>query len=158
MAQFKFRLDTVLRQRELEETVAQSAVAEARRKVVAIEEELRDLQGQSDAAAQWMSAGRHLQGPINLQTLAAHRRYLNSVATVGGDKVRRLALAQRDVETARQRLAEAARRRKAIETLRDKQEQQWRTDRRRREDAAADEAATQMTFAKQTASTPIGLT
>ena len=150
MPQFTFRLDAVLRQRELAERRAQAALAEAARKVAALEDDLRQLQASAEDAGQWMNDGR-LQGPINLQLLAAHRRYLNSVASVGGEQVRRLALARRDADAARAALADAAKRRGALETLRDKQRDQWLSDRKRREAAADDEAATQMTFANRRA-------
>ena len=139
---FTFRLDAVLKQRKLAETLAQKDVAEAQRAAQAAEDELRSLQATSDSAGAFMRDG-NLQGPINLQLLAAHRRYVNSVAVVGREQMQRLALARQKVEAARQVLAEKARARMALQTLRDKQEAQWRKDRARREAKTADEVATQ---------------
>ena len=143
---FVFRLAAVLRQRELAETLAQKTLAERRRDAAAVEDELRALQGGNHAAGAFMADGR-LSGPINLQLLAAHRRYLNSVATVGRAKIRRLAVAREAVEAARRDLAEAARRAAALRALRDKAEAAYRLDLKRKQDKADDEAAVQRAHA-----------
>lgn len=145
MQPFKFPLAAVLRQRELEERLAHKAVAEKLEVVREIEGELRQLQHTSEEAGQWLREGR-LQGPINLQTLAAHRRYVNSVAVVGREQMQRLVIARQAAEETRKHLAEAAKRRKAVEKLRDKQEAEWRKSRARREAKLADESATQRSY------------
>ena len=137
-----FRLGAVLKLRERDETLAQRKLADARRVAAGIEDELRDLQRTSESAGSFMRDG-HLSGPINLQLLASHRRYVNSVAVVGRERMRKLALARQAVEAARAELAEAAKRRMAIERLRDKAEARRRGEAQRRSAKVADEAAVQ---------------
>ncbi|MEM6313304.1 MAG: flagellar FliJ family protein [Planctomycetota bacterium] len=152
MAQFVFPLEAVLRQRETLHRAALDRLAQAEARVSAIEAELRMLQSDSDATARWMLSGQ-LTGPINLQVLATHRRYVNSVASVGRASVQRLALAKRQADELRTQAAETAKHVKVIEKLRDRAHEQWLTERKRKQQIADDETATQMSFANRAAPT-----
>lgn len=150
MARFVFRLHAVLQQREVQHRAVLDRLAQADAHVAAIENELRQLQRQSEDTARWMHSDQ-LTGPINLQVLATHRRYVNSVASVGRASVQRLALAKRSADAVRKEAAETGKRVKVIEKLRDRDHEQWLADRKRKEQIANDETATQMSFANRLA-------
>ncbi|MEM8874946.1 MAG: flagellar FliJ family protein [Planctomycetota bacterium] len=152
MARFVFRLEAVLRQREAEHRAALERLGHAQAQVAAIENELRELQRQSDETARWMRDDQ-MTGPINLQVLATHRRYVNSVASVGRASVQRLAIAKRSADAVALEVAEVAKRLKVIEKLRDRDHEQWLADRKRKQQVADDETATQMSFANREAET-----
>ena len=60
----------------------------------------------------------------------------------------RMAAVRLKLNEARRHLAEAAKDRKILEKLRERQEEAWRADLRRREAAETDEIASQMTYRK----------
>ena len=143
MAQFKFRLTAVLRQRKRDEQEAQRNLATQAAVVNQLQDSLRALNSELQANADAMR--HYLQGKLDMQYLAAHRRYTGSMQRRGNEIVAQIAAAQKKVDEARIVLSEAAKRRKAIETLRDKQLDRWKLDQARRDTAATDEIASQLT-------------
>jgi flagellar export protein FliJ len=81
-----------------------------------------------------------------MQFLAAHRRFLVGMQRQAVGIAQKMALVQRAVDDARAALAEAARQRKVIEKLREKQLQRWRADIERRELAQLDEIGMQLAY------------
>ena len=143
MAQFKFPLAAVLRHRKHIEDQKQLALS-------ALEAQMREHEA---AMAQIRSSVREnledlrknrLLGPIDLTFLTAHRRYMLGAqrqATVLGQK---MSLLQRQIDDARAALIEAAKQRKIMEKLAERQKQRWTDDQTRRELAELDDVTQRM--------------
>jgi flagellar FliJ protein len=76
--------------------------------------------------------------------LAAHRRYIASVQRKGTVMAQKMALIQRELDTARSALSEAAKQRKILEKLREKQLERWTVEINRKEGAELDEVSMRM--------------
>jgi flagellar FliJ protein len=145
MAKFDFKLEGVLRQRKHVEQEKQRVVAEKQKVLVEIQNQLRQLQEALQSTNEDVRKN-HLVGRLNMDFIAAHRRFLAGMQRQGVQVMQRLALAQRALDEARLELAEAARGRKAIEKLREKQLERWRADQSRRELAEMDEIGMQLAY------------
>jgi flagellar FliJ protein len=143
VAKFVFKLEGVLRQRVYAERECQRALAALRQQMSDLQEQLRMLNGSVQSANEDVRAN-HLTGKLDMNFLAAHRRYLVAVQRQGMELAQRMALLQRQVDTAQQALAEAAMQRKVIEKLREKQLERWKSEESRKEMAALDEVAMQL--------------
>ena len=143
MAQFTFKLRAVLRQRDLLEQECQRdlAIVEAQR--VVIQTDLKRLDETVRAALADLRQNQ-LTGELNLSFLAAHRRFMMAMQRQGALQVQKLDAAQKKVDAARVKLAEAAKQRRIIEKLRDQQHAAWAEAINRKETAAMDEIAMQM--------------
>lgn len=150
MAQFKFKLQPILRHRETLERERQRDYALALAKVKDLQDQLTNLnQILTDTNADVRD--NRLTGRIDINFITAHRRYLLGVQRKAMDLVTQIATAQSQAETARANLAEAAKQKKVLEKLREKQEQRWKEESARKEATQLDEVSTQM-FVQQ--STP----
>ena len=145
MAKFVFRLDGVLKQREQLERQRQRDMAIALAELTALQEQLRAVEGTQSAATTDLRDNR-LVGRIDLAFLAAHRRFMLATQRKGMAIVQQIAVAQRKVDEARLALAEAAKGRKAIETLRDKRHDEWRRDEAKKEADVLDEVGMQLSY------------
>ena len=144
MAQFKFQLDGVLRQRRLAEEQRQRELAVTRGEMTALEAELRAM----DASMNESTAGvrENLVGRVDLSYLAAHRRFTVSMQRKAIILAQQMAAVQVRIDAAQRALAEAAMQRKVIEKLRERREAEWRADLSRREMADLDEVATRIGY------------
>src|ERR1700722_11134814 len=113
-----------------------------------VEQELRSLNLSMQAASEDMRRG-HLIGRLDMGLLAAHRRYNAAMQRKGQGLVQRLAAMQPQLAAKRAELIEAAKRRKAIEMLKQRKFELWQADQARLEQAALDEVSNQMFFADQ---------
>jgi flagellar FliJ protein len=145
MARFVFRLESVLRQRKRAEQEAQRELAHRQATLVSFQNDLQALDEALRAASDDMR-NNHLTGALDLNFLAAHRRFVNAMQRQGMNLVQKIAAAQRAVDEARALLAEAAKRRKVIEKLREKQLARWQQEQDRRETAAMDEIGSQIGY------------
>jgi flagellar FliJ protein len=152
MAQFKFQLNGVLRHRGNVEHERQRVLAEAQARQVELEFQLRALDEEVRTSNEEMRRS-HLTGRLDLSLMAAHRRYLTATQRRAVEIAQRIAVAQKTVEEARLAVVIAARDRKVLEKLRDKQAAVWQADVQRRELAAQDEVAMQMTYRNATSGT-----
>jgi flagellar FliJ protein len=143
MARFQFKLHAVARQRELIEEQKQRALAGLRMQMGVLEAEFRKLDGQMRVVNEDLRAN-HLTGPLDVSYLVAHRRYVLATQRQGLALAQKMAALQRQIETARGELAEAAKNRKAIEKLREKQFGRWKEEQDRKEMAELDEVGQQM--------------
>lgn len=143
MPKFQFKLQSVLRHREIIEQAKQRDHAVALAKVKAVQDELSALnatmQSTNDDVRQ-----NHLVGRLDVSFITAHRRFLMGMQRKAIDLVADLTKAQREAEAARQAVAEAAKQRKILEKLRETQEARWRAERSRKEAAATDEVNMQL--------------
>lgn len=146
MATFRFNLEGVLRHRKHLEQQHQRAVGELVAQMTAMQAELQTLNDTvSDSTEQLRTS--HLTGSIDLGYLTAHRRFMLATRAKAAELLQRMARLQQQIDQARQRLAEAAKQRKIIEKLKEKQFDRWRDDQQRKELAALDEIGMQLSFA-----------
>lgn len=145
MARFVFGLQTVLEQRETEETLCQRELFEAQLAQRKLLDELAELETQIQGANDTMRS-EHLVGTLKPIMIATHRRYLIAMKQQVFSLAERIAAARTTVEAKQRKLAEAAKNRKVIELLRDKQKSRWTAEQDRREQAAADDVAMQIGF------------
>ena len=145
MAKFVFQLHAVLRHREIVEQEKQRAFAAAAAAVTAAKGELKRLDESVQQALADLRAN-HLTGSLDLSFLAAHRRFMLAMQRQGLVLMQKLQEAQKKVDAAQAELAEAAKQRKIIEKLRERQLARWAAEVNRKEAAQLDEVATQMTY------------
>jgi flagellar protein FliJ len=143
MAQFKFKLQAVHRQRELLEQERRREFAVAQGKLVLEQQELKRLDETVRLAVTDLRENQ-LIGPLNLSFLAAHRRFMLAMQRQGLAQLAKVDAAKKVVDAVRVRLLEAAKQKKIIEKLREHQELEWKEAAARKETAALDEIATQM--------------
>lgn len=145
MAKFVFKLAAVLRHRELVEQEKLRLFSEAQARLKALEGELADLQHAVEEANQDLRRNR-LVGSLDVTFLISHRRFLLGMQRKGMEMVGRIAQAQREAAQAQVALAEAARARKVLEKLRERQLERWREEQARKELAMLDEVGGQLGF------------
>jgi flagellar FliJ protein len=145
MSKFIFKLEGVLRQRKHAEQEKQRELAVKQRYFVELQNALLQLQQTMQGTNEDLRRN-HLIGRLNMEFLAAHRRFLVGMQRQLMATAQRIALAERAVNEARLALGEAAKQRKAIEKLREKQLTRWREDLARREQAEMDEIGMQLAY------------
>jgi flagellar FliJ protein len=144
MAKFTFKLEALLRQRKRDEQECQRLLAVQAAVVNAAQEAVRRINETVHAGQE--DVRRHLMGKLDMGFLTAHRRFMGAVQRQVVELVQKVAVANKQLEEARAKLAEAARRRKAIEKLREKQFDRWRIEQARRESALGDEIGNQLAY------------
>lgn len=140
---FRFRLETVRKLRRQAQDVQRRAVADVVRTVGLVEERIagltRQLHGTTDQSRNAQQARR-----LDMASLRGHQFYRSwlhrQITEADAELTRRKA----QLEAERARLAEASKRLKVIEKLRERQWTRYRTGVAREEQAAADEAALTM--------------
>ena len=145
MAKFVFKLEGVLRQREQVEQEKQRILAARQSQLVELQNMLLQIQREVSASNDDIRQN-HLVGRLNMEFLAAHRRFLTGMQRQAMGAIQKMQLAQRAVDEARAALAEAAKERKAIEKLREKQLERWQSEQNRRELAEMDEIGMQLAY------------
>lgn len=145
MARFVFKLEALLEARQRAEKDRQRELAERAAVVVECEQQLKNLDTQVKTATDDVREN-HLTGKLDLNFLAAHRRFLGAMQRSAMDVVQKLANASKRVDEARVVLVEAAKQRKVIEKLREKQLERWKAEQARRELADLDEVGGQIAF------------
>ena len=145
MAQFTFKLDAVLRHRKRVEEERQRDLAQVTARLVTLEAELRAM----DSTVQQTLADlreKHLVGRLDMHFIAAHRRFMLATQRKAAGLIERVAAVQREVDAARGALAEAAKQRKVIDKLRERQLERWKFDQDRKELAQQDEINVRMGY------------
>jgi flagellar protein FliJ len=145
MPAFDFKLDGVLRHRKHVEKLHQRNVAQAHAQVSAVEADLRELDRSVRAASDELRANQ-LVGRIDLDFLSAHRRFIGAVQRKAIQLAQKLTIAQSLLEQRRSELTEAAKQRKILEKLQERQFQRWQSDTQRREYIQANELGMQIAF------------
>lgn len=141
MPRFDFPLQGVLRHRYHVEEQRQRELARLRQEMNAAEETLRTMDQTVQANVADVRQNR-LTGKLDLSFLAAHRRYMAAAQRQAVQVAQRMALIQRQIDEAQHALAEAAKQRKIIEKLREKQHARWAGEVARKEAADLDEVNT----------------
>lgn len=141
MAQFKFKLQPVLDQRAREEKLVQRELAERQGDVLRLEGELKALEREV-LSANGFVRDESAAGRLGVGLLQQHRRYLFGVRGRVGAVVDGLGKARLAREAAVRKVADAARQRRTVELLRDKQKERWTEGEHRRELALQDDVNT----------------
>lgn len=141
MARFVFRYRTLLKQAVATENLRQRDLAAVLRKQLILQNQLREMQQTIRDSKQQL--GERLVGKVDLTAVREVARFTGDSSARGRQIVQRLAGLEKSIEVARAALTEAMRRRKSLETLREKDHQRWLLDERRRETAELDEVAAQ---------------
>jgi len=141
MAKFRFTLQPVLEQRLAVERQRQVEVARLERHRFELEGRVREAQGQIEAAS-----GRRREalasgdgGRVDLEQLRGHAGEMAWWDRRAREGAVELAGVLKRLSGAREALAEAVRGRRAIERLRERRLEEWRSEMARRERAEADE-------------------
>jgi len=145
MARFIFKLEAVLRQRKQIEQQKMRDLAIRQQAVVALQEDLQKLNGQAQTAMTDLRDNR-LIGSINLSFLSAHRRFIMAMGRQAMGIAHKIAQGQKLVDEARLILAEAAKNRKAIEKLREKQQEIWQREQTYKESMELDEIGMKLAY------------
>ena len=145
MPRFVFPLEAVLRHRTHAEQERMRELAVVQGEMTRLQQELKALNDSLQAGAQDMKSN-HLTGPIDVAYLAAHRRFTVAMQRKGQTLVQDMARQQKKVDDAQRLLAEAAKERKVIEKLREKQFERWKEETMRKEQAEADEVGAQFGY------------
>jgi flagellar FliJ protein len=146
MAKFDFQLEAVLKHRKNREQEKQRALAVVQGELTKLHNELMALD-QSVKSANDDMRQNHLTGKLDLVFMAAHRRFLVATQMRAGELIQQMTGVQRQVDAARKELAAAAKDRKVIEKLRERQHARWAADIARKETAEMDEIGMQLGFA-----------
>jgi len=137
MAEFQFKLDTVLQQRRMIEDQRQRELAKSLRQRMILLDQLRLMQTSITDSKRDLRDG--LVGNVDMDRVAHFARYSGQTTARAQAIVSKLATIERQTEMHRQQLVEATQARKAIERLREKQFRKWKTEQDRREAAMLDE-------------------
>ncbi len=139
MARFVFSLEPVLKARRRSEETFQRDVAGIERERMRLEEILRGHQRSLVSNKDVLRAG--LTGLIEVRDLRLQANSSLQVMRRAQQIVLELAGVYKRLEAARNRLIEAARRRRAIEFVRERRYEQWEAALNKAETAALDELA-----------------
>jgi flagellar protein FliJ len=143
MAKFVFKLEGVLRQRKHVEQEKMRALATALKHQSDCELELQRL-NQSLEETNDDLRRNHLTGVLDMNFLAAHRRFTNAMFRKSASIQQKIAQAKQKVTEARTILAEAAKQRKVMEKLREKHHERWRAELAAKEFRELDEIGVQL--------------
>ena len=134
---FTFKLEAVLEQRKHVERLRQREVASAQQKLLELQAELDAL------AAVKRASAKDLRGTEKLSaaSLAAHQRFAAAMRHKSVTLNLGIIEARRELDAAQVVLVEAAKHRKVMEKLREREQDRWTEQMRKREAAEADEIA-----------------
>jgi len=145
MARFIFQLEAVLRHRQRIERDRQGDLAVAQKEMVRLEADLRAIDHEVKQATADVRDNR-LTGRLDLNYLAAHRRYMLGMQRKVMALAQKMAAQQKLVEDARRALADASKQKKVMEKLEERQFQRWLAALALREAGELDELTTQLSF------------
>ncbi len=138
MAKFVFQLQGVLRQRTNVEHQRKRDLAEVQTRLSVLDAELRSLDASVRASENDLRTNR-LLGKIDLAFIGAYRRYAVAMHRRAMGIAEKMGAIQVQVDQAKRNLAEAAKRRKIIEKLRERQFARWKEQLAKRDAAEMDE-------------------
>jgi flagellar protein FliJ len=145
MAGFVFKLDGVLRHRTNVEEHRRREMAAIQAQMTALETELGELDGAMRASETDLRQNR-LVGRLDLAFLAAQRRYALALQRKAMGVAQKMAAVRQKLDVARANLAEAARQRKIIEKLRERQLARWKQEQAHHELLELDDVAMRLSY------------
>ena len=140
MAKFKFRLEPVLRQRQMLEDIQQRELAKALRERMILQTQLQTMRQRISQSKFSLSHG--LVGQVDMDEVTGFARYSGQEAERGHQIIIRMAGLEKQIQISRGRLVEATRNRRTIELLRQRHLDRWRRTQQRLEDNEQDELVT----------------
>jgi flagellar FliJ protein len=132
MPKFVFQLDAVLRHRKMLEEQRMRELGHAQAEMAKMQVELRAM----DETTQRVTADlrdNRLTGKLDMAFLAAHRRYVLAMQRKAMELAQRMAAQQQVVDAARRALVEAAKQRKIMDKLKERQHERWKAEHSRKE-------------------------
>ena len=141
MSKFVFKLEPVLKQRQMAEDQKQRQLAQLMRHRMIFHNQLRGIQTQLSDSKGQLADG--LVGKVDLTSISQFARFSGQSQMRAQTIVRQLATLENHIAEAQKQLVEAMRQRKALDLLRDKQYQLWKRTQLRREASRLDDLATQ---------------
>ena len=141
MAKFEFRLEPVLRQRELVEEDRQRDLAKVLRQRMILQTQLQNMQRSITESKHGLADG--LVGKVDLDQVSHFARYSGQQSQRAHQILVRMTDLERQIQEARGLLLNATRDRKRLELLRQRRFDRWRSDQQRREAIEMDELSMQ---------------
>ena len=145
---FIFRLETLLEHRKSLEKECQRKVAEIQQEAQKLVRQIQDAQARIETENKALTRDK-LVGALDMQYIAHEKRFVGNLTMHIALTMRLLAVVDQKLAAARAELLTAAKARKVIEKLREKQYARWRTELDRKEAAAMDEMGTQIAMREQ---------
>ena len=140
---FVFKLDALLELRRQTEKEHQRAVAKIQQDINRLQRQIRNTQVAIHQQNRALAADK-LIGRLDLTYIANEKRFVGNLQLLMVQTMQKLGNVEKDLAAARAKLLEAARERKVIEKLRDKQFARWKQIQDRKEYAILDELGTQV--------------
>jgi flagellar FliJ protein len=147
MPKFVFQLDAVLRHRKMIEEQRMRELGAAQAEMAKMEAELRSMDETTRGVTDDLRDNR-LTGKLDMAFLAAHRRYVLAMQRKAMELAQRMAQQQQVVDAARRALAEAAKQRKIMDKLKERQQERWKTEQSRKESEQLAEVNMQLALAR----------
>jgi flagellar FliJ protein len=139
---FEFRLEALLDHRKQIEKEHQRKVADIQQQIQKLLREIQDAEARISAENRTLSTQK-LVGKLDMQYISHEKRYVGNLHMKIVLTMQQLAKTQQLLAAARAELLTAARSRKVIEKLREKQFARWRAEQDRKDAALMDEIGTQ---------------
>lgn len=152
MARFKFKLEALLTHRQQIEKEKQRRVAQVQQEMQAVRRHIQETQNRIAAENRTLGKGE-LTGRLDMQYIAHEKRFVGALLVRIALAEQKLASLEQALAGAKAELLAAARDRKVIEKLRDKQFERWRQEQERKDAAATDEIGTQLAIRDMTGTT-----
>ena len=132
MPKFVFQLDAVLRHRKMIEEQRMRELGAVQSVMARMEAELRMIDDSAKNVSDDVRNNR-LTGTLDMGFLAAHRRYVLAMQRKALALAQQMAAQRQLVDAARKNLAEAAKQRKIIEKLKERQHERWKSEQSRKQ-------------------------
>ena len=143
MPRFVFRLQALLTHRQQVEKDKQRRVAQVQQQIQAVVQLIQEAQARISAENRTLGA-KELTGRLDMQYIAHEKRFVGALTVRISLAMQKLAGLEQTLAAARAELLAAARARKVIEKLKEKQYARWRMELERKEAAVIDEIGTQL--------------
>ena len=142
-AKFVFRLEVLLEHRRMIEKEHQRKVAEIQGRINALIRQIQEAQELIHQQNRTL-AREKLVGPLDLQYIAHEKRFVGNLHVRIVLMMQKVAATEQSLKAARAELLEAAKARKVLEKLKDKQFRRWLEDLEKKDAANMDEIGTQL--------------
>ena len=143
MARFEFKLEALLTARLQVEREKQRRVGVISQEIQRVVHQIQETQARIMAENHTLGA-KELTGRLDMQYIGTEKRYVGSLQVRVILALQEVAKLEQTLAKARAELLEAARARKVIEKLREKQFARWRLEQERKEAAVMDEIGMQL--------------
>jgi flagellar FliJ protein len=143
MAKFEFKLEALLEHRLQVEKEKQRRVAVIQQEIQALQRQIQDAQMRIALENRTLGA-RELAGRLDMAYISSEKRYVGNLHLKIVYALQKITGIEQTLAAARAELLEAAKSRKVIEKLKEKQFARWRAELERKESAQMDEIGTQL--------------